>query len=334
MFKKLAFEWKEIGSKEIQNSACANSRRGFRSVLFFLQMFFLAYLLALSPISLVAGEMDRKYTFSVCALFKNEEKYLKEWIEYHKMIGVDHFYLYDNGSKDRSSHVLAPYIREGLVTLIPWPDRCSEQESEIPSLWVLSTQLTAYENAAKYAALKQTKWLAFIDVDEYLVPVHTNTITEVVERYEEYAGLRLTSDFFDASHIDVLPKRELLIATVELTDAPEKNIQKTVEKMIFKPELHTTVSWPPFNCNFKDNRVAPKLSQGEVRINKYVNRHKGSLYFGKRKERLHVDSRMLTESEKRELLEIGFEIEDKEKAIYRFETELKKRMGVQAGWNW
>ena len=23
--------------------------------------------------------------------------YLKEWLEYHQMVGVDHFYLYDNG---------------------------------------------------------------------------------------------------------------------------------------------------------------------------------------------------------------------------------------------
>ena len=35
------------------------------------------------------GELKKtvkKYNLSVCALFKNEAGYLKEWIEYHKLI--------------------------------------------------------------------------------------------------------------------------------------------------------------------------------------------------------------------------------------------------------
>ncbi len=296
------------------------------------------FLSVVSSLFLQADEFDelqleKKYSVSICALFKNEERYLKEWIEYHKLIGVEHFYLYDNGSRDRSFEVLVPYIKEGSVTLIDWPDFCPMKDPEKPACWVLSTQLTAYENAAKYVALGDTQWLAFIDVDEYLVPVNTKTLTEVLERYDEHPGLQLTSDYFDASHIDVLPRRELLIATTELTGAPEKNIQRSVEKMIFKPELHTSVSWPPFKCNFKDNKVAPKASKAEVRINKYVNRYKGSLQFHKLKDRLHVDNRLLTEKEAGDLLEIGYEIEDQERAIIRFAPELKRRMGLQISRN-
>ena len=36
------------------------------------------------------------YDLSVCAIFKDEASYLKEWIEYHKLVGVQHFYLYEN----------------------------------------------------------------------------------------------------------------------------------------------------------------------------------------------------------------------------------------------
>ena len=277
---------------------------------------------------------DKKYNVAICALFKNEESYLKEWIEYHKLIGVEHFYLYDYGSKDRSSDVLGPYIREGSVTLIHWLNGFFNQDLENSEHWVFAVQLTAYENAAKFRAVQETEWLAFLDIDEYLVPIHANTIGEVLQSYESHPGVQLTSNFFDASHIDVLPKRELLIATTELTAPPEKNIQRSVEKVIFKPEMHTTVVWPPYRCNFKDDRIAPRLSKGELRINKYVNRSRGSVYFGKKKERLHIDNRMLTDKEAGDLLEIGFEIEDREKAIYRFESELKKKMGVQTGWNW
>lgn len=36
---------------------------------------------------------DKLYYLSVCAIFKNEGPILKEWIEYHLLVGVDHFFL-------------------------------------------------------------------------------------------------------------------------------------------------------------------------------------------------------------------------------------------------
>ena len=69
------------------------------------------------------GGCDKKYQLSVCSLFKNESRYLREWLEYHRLIGVDHFYLYDNASTDRSVQILQPYIRAGLVTLVHWPEQ-------------------------------------------------------------------------------------------------------------------------------------------------------------------------------------------------------------------
>ena len=38
------------------------------------------------------GKQQKKYTVAVCAIFKNESVFLKEWLEYHLLIGVEHFY--------------------------------------------------------------------------------------------------------------------------------------------------------------------------------------------------------------------------------------------------
>ena len=76
------------------------------------------------------------------------------------------------------------------------------------------------------------------------------------------------------------------------------------------------------------------MGRSELRVNKYVNRFNGSLNFGKVKEKLQVDSRMLTDNERKELLEIGFKIDDRERPISRFEPELRKRMGMETGWGW
>ena len=276
----------------------------------------------------------KKYKLSVCALFKNEARYIKEWIEYNRLIVVEHFYLFNNESRDRSVDVVMPYVKQGIVTLVDWPDRIPQDHEETAGSWALSTQLPAYELAAKYLALGETEWLALIDVDEYLVPVSAGTLSEILDSYEDYPGIRLMSDCFDASTIDALPKRELLIATSELVAEPPKVLTKSIEKTIFKPDAHTTFNWPPFHCNFKDDEIPAQLGRSELRINKYVNRHNGSLNFAKAKEKLQVDSRMLTESERRELLEIGFKIDDRERSISRFEPELRKRMGMETGWSW
>lgn len=104
-----------------------------------------------------------KYNLSFCAIFKNEAKYLREWIEYHKLVGVDHMFLYNNFSTDDFMDVLEPYIESDYVELIDWP--------------VEQGQMRAYVDCVeRFSSL--TKWLAFIDIDEFVIPNHHNTINE------------------------------------------------------------------------------------------------------------------------------------------------------------
>ena len=44
----------------------------------------------------------------------NEAAYLEEWISYHLLINVDHFYVYNDESTDNTPEVLAPYIKQGI----------------------------------------------------------------------------------------------------------------------------------------------------------------------------------------------------------------------------
>ena len=55
------------------------------------------------------GKQQKKYTVAVCAIFKNESVFLKEWLEYHLLIGVEHFYLYNNFSEDNYQTSLLLY---------------------------------------------------------------------------------------------------------------------------------------------------------------------------------------------------------------------------------
>src|SRR3954467_5375423 len=66
-----------------------------------------------------AGMMDK---IAVCAIFKDEAPYLLEWLAFHKLVGVDLFVLYDNGSSDGGGDVIRASSFAKNVTLIDWPD--------------------------------------------------------------------------------------------------------------------------------------------------------------------------------------------------------------------
>ena len=102
------------------------------------------------------------HDLAVVAILKNEAPYLREWLDYHLLAGVDHFYLYDNESPDNQREVAAPYVKAGLVDYIPLPGK--------------KMQMIAYSDAVnkfKY----QCRYMAFIDLDEFIFPkVHWGSV--------------------------------------------------------------------------------------------------------------------------------------------------------------
>ena len=47
------------------------------------------------------------HELAIVAIVKDEAHYLKEWLDYHLAAGVDHFFIYDNDSKDDTREVYA-----------------------------------------------------------------------------------------------------------------------------------------------------------------------------------------------------------------------------------
>ena len=106
------------------------------------------------------------YDLAVVAIFKDEGKYLREWIDYHLLAGVEHFYLYNNDSSDDYAEVLAPYVENNLVTLTDWPGRL--------------VMYSAYNDAIarhRFAC----RYMAFIDLDEFIYPKTNKSIVEAID---------------------------------------------------------------------------------------------------------------------------------------------------------
>ena len=113
---------------------------------------------------------------AVCAIAKNEGAYFEEWIEWHKKLGVEKFYIYDNESSDNTKEVLAPYIESGLVEYTFFPGK--------------KQQLPAYDDCLEKHRL-DARWIAVIDLDEFIIPVKDKTVSEFLKRFEDFSVVEI-----------------------------------------------------------------------------------------------------------------------------------------------
>jgi hypothetical protein len=123
-------------------------------------------------------EKAYKHYVAVCCIVKNEDLYFHEWLDYHISIGVSHFYIYDNESAVPVAETLKDYIGKGLVTV----ETIAGKEKQT---YTFSLCLRQYG--------PQCRWIAFIDVDEYIVPKATQgNLPRFLSAYEKFGGLGIS----------------------------------------------------------------------------------------------------------------------------------------------
>lgn len=100
---------------------------------------------------------------SLLAIVRNEEDYIKEFIRFYRVNGVEHFYFYDNDSEIPLEEVLSDFKDICTITRIPGPRQ----------------QVIAYNHFVKNFA-DETEWVAVFDVDEYILPKQHPTLRDFV----------------------------------------------------------------------------------------------------------------------------------------------------------
>lgn len=127
------------------------------------------------------------HDLAIVAILKNEAPYLREWLDYHLLAGVDHFYLYDNDSTDDYDGIIAPYVAAGLVTSKKFSGG--------------SAQFAAYADAVLNYRF-QSRRMAFIDLDEFIFPKSNRSVVEVVDEIllrTSAAGLAVNWQIFGSN---------------------------------------------------------------------------------------------------------------------------------------
>lgn len=163
-----------------------------------------------------------KYYLSLCCIIKNE-KYLEQFITYYHILGVEHFYIYDNDSSPRISDRLNNNYFKNLCTIIPFSGKMK--------------QLPAYNDCINRTK-DETKWLIVVDGDEYIYPKQDFSLRDFISKYDNYHAVGINWVFFGSSFHEK-SQDGILIDKFRHCDKKQNQHIKTICQ-------------PKFTLNFKD----------------------------------------------------------------------------------
>ena len=126
-------------------------------------LFFFFFILLILYSKNKVTKIDKKFSkikknikVSICTLGKNENRYIREFIEYYKNYGIDQIFLYDNNDEngEKFEEVIKDFIDNGFVKILNFRGKKREQLNILNHCY-----LNNYE---------KFDWLIFYDIDEYI----------------------------------------------------------------------------------------------------------------------------------------------------------------------
>ncbi|MDR2801119.1 MAG: glycosyltransferase family 92 protein [Desulfovibrio sp.] len=121
---------------------------------------------------------------AVCAIVRDEDLYLREWLTYHSLTGVEHFYIYDHESKNPVQDALGGFADKDRVTV----RRVQGNRPQIP----------VYDDCLRNFGA-QNFWIGFLDIDEFAFSVPDQDLRVSLAEFEPYAGVGVTWRLFHSS---------------------------------------------------------------------------------------------------------------------------------------
>jgi hypothetical protein len=121
-----------------------------------------------ASVNVLAARTDRN-TAALCAIMKNEGAYILEWVAFHRLIGFNEIFIYDNDSTDNTRDLLARLKAANIVNSIAWP-----------SVVGVAPQRSAYGDVLPRV---KSEWVCFIDADEFINLKQDDSIQAFLQRF-------------------------------------------------------------------------------------------------------------------------------------------------------
>ena len=232
-----------------------------------------------SPESIRILFEEKKYNFkneiAIVCIAKNESNYIKEWIDFHLMQGIGKIYIYDNESTDRMYNVIKQYIETEQVEYIYFPGK--------------GRQLDAYNDALKkYKNLN--RYMAFIDVDEFLMPENSSSnlitiISNLMKSNIKVGGIGVNWRMYGSSGYET-KQDELVINTFKYRgnfNAKGNDCIKSIVNPRYVSEF-AHVHYPKFKSGFNLVNEDGKIIESWQNIIKETKMIRINHYFTKSKQ--------------------------------------------------
>ncbi|XP_076646085.1 uncharacterized protein LOC143355276 [Halictus rubicundus] len=100
---------------------------------------------------------------------------LVEFIELHGLLGASHVTLYNDTVGAEAGCALKYYEAKGLVTVLPW-----HHLDMISQLEIRTEGLFAALNDCLYRSMYKYEYVALVDLDEFIIPRHNDTIIDLI----------------------------------------------------------------------------------------------------------------------------------------------------------
>jgi hypothetical protein len=158
-------------------------------------------LAALAALGLAASRADRQQpSVAICVAIKDQAVDVREWVYYHRAIGVDKFYIWDTGSKPPLLNAVKDFVHEGLVHY--------EYDDKVPPKpGTHGPQVALYDRCLERWGSSHD-FMAFIDTDEFLVLRDgTPDLPTLLNDYMGHGGLVVNWQVFGSGGLKVRPKR-------------------------------------------------------------------------------------------------------------------------------
>ena len=242
-----------------------------------------------------------KYYLSIAAIVKDEDDYIREFINYYSLLGVDHFYFYDNESRNSLKKLLTPFGRKVTVHSIKGKAK----------------QMEAYRHCLS-SYRKKTRWIAFIDADEFIVPKTSYLLTDFLRHYEYADAVGINWTLFGHNGHDTKPAG---LVTENYTRREEKqnihikslvNPLKTLQPsnphhfMMKEGSIYVDVKHNPIQSAFNEHHTIDV-----AQINHYFTKSAEEFVAKARRGRADTGEQRDVEKEFTQFKNIWNEIEDK-----------------------
>lgn len=218
---------------------------------------------------------DYRYELSVCTIFQNAADNIKEWLEFHRAMGVQHFFLCSNNSHDHFHEILDPYVQEGVVDLIEFNESFGGSIAAFNQI-----QCGFYTNTIRQT-LGVSRWVACIDSDEFLFSPTHPSLVDFLKSFDDCAGIGANWQTFGTGDVEKLQPGELIIERLLKCARSDDPVNLHI-KSIVRPECvayfenpHHAIYHPPYT-QVNTDRVAftgpfsPYIQVNQLRINHYT----------------------------------------------------------------